>query len=71
MKRRYPKFRLRFRPKEDRREEYEPGKVVFLFKETTFWEVVVGAIKGAAYLVMFGVALYALAWLVFLLPLLF
>lgn len=71
MKRRYPKFRLRFRPKEDRREESELGKAIFFLENAPFWKVMVEAIKGAAYLVMFGVALYVLAWIVFLLPLLF
>ena len=71
MKHRRPKFRLKFRPKEDRREEYEPEKVVFFLENATLWDVVVGAIQGVGCLLIGAVVVCALVLLVLLLPLLF
>ena len=74
MKHRRPKFRLKFRPKEDRREERESKEgvffLVFLGNATT-WEVVIAAIKGVAYVVIGGAVVYILVLIVLLLPLLF
>lgn len=74
MKHRRPKFQLKFRPKEDRREERESKEgvffLVFLGNATT-WEVVIAAIKGVAYVVIGGAVVYILVLIVLLLPLLF
>ena len=74
MKHRRPKFQLKFRPKEDRREEHESKEgvffLVFLGNATT-WEVVIAALKGVAYVVIGGAVVYILVLIVLLLPLLF
>ena len=74
MKHRRPKFRLKFRPKEDRREEYEPEEGGFFLEDATFWEMVVAGIKGSVYgliaALVFGIVAYALVGLVVLLLLL-
>lgn len=74
MKHRRPKFQLKFRPKEDRREEHESKEGVFFLVflgNVTTWEVVIAALKGVAYVVIGGAVVYILVLIVLLLPLLF
>ena len=76
MKHRRPKFQLKFRPKEDRREEHESKEGVFFLADlflgnATTWEVVIAAIKGVAYVVIGGAVVYVLVLILLLLPLLF
>lgn len=75
MKHRRPKFRLKFRQKQERREEYAPEERGIFLESATVWEMVFAAIKGSVYGLVFalivGAVVYALVWLAFLLPLFF